>query len=84
AASFRTHYETTAQRIEARLRAGAERGEVSDRVNDVHAWAIMGMNVFLGLRFGVWDDSRPLADVVSEANRLIAHGLSAHPVPNSL
>ena len=23
---------------------------------EVRAWAIMGMNVFLGLRFGVWGD----------------------------
>ena len=26
---------------------------------EVRAWAIMGMNVFLGLRFGVWGKEDP-------------------------
>src|SRR3546814_10281904 len=52
--SFRAHYTTTAERITQRLVAAAERGEVRAGVGDIHAWAIMGMNVFLGLRFGVW------------------------------
>ena len=33
------------------------KGEIRDDAtlaNEVRAWAIMGMNVFLGLRFGVW------------------------------
>ena len=32
-------------------------GELSDRgalATEVRAWAVMGINVFLGLRFGVW------------------------------
>jgi AcrR family transcriptional regulator len=68
-ASFRAHYATTAERIEQRLKAGAERGEIRDDVSDVHAWAVMGMNVFLGLRYGVWDEDRTpeaVADVVAE------------------
>ncbi|RYG85471.1 MAG: TetR/AcrR family transcriptional regulator, partial [Alphaproteobacteria bacterium] len=43
----------------------------------VHAWAIMGMNVFLGLRYGVWEeDAEPgaVADIVAE---MLARGLSA-------
>ena len=35
----------------------------------------MGMNVFLGLRFGVQDGERPLADVAAIANALIRDGL---------
>ena len=55
---FRRHYVTTAERIAARLRAARERGEFREAPSpiddEVQAWAIMGMNVFLGLRFGVW------------------------------
>jgi hypothetical protein len=41
---------------------------------EVRAWAIMGMNVFLGLRFGVW--GRQDADLVAaHANELISRGL---------
>ncbi|WP_150291446.1 TetR/AcrR family transcriptional regulator [Sphingobium estronivorans] len=76
-AAYRTHYESTATRIMARLRDAAARGEVSAELDEVHGWAIMGMNVFLGLRFGVWDDSRPAEEVAAIANRLIEKGIGA-------
>lgn len=68
-ASFRLHYATTADRIAARLRAGAERGEIRADISEIHAWALMGINVFLGLRYGVWsNDITPefLADTVAD------------------
>jgi AcrR family transcriptional regulator len=74
---FRTHYETTATRIAARLAAAAERGEIRGGdgfATEVQAWAIMGMNVFLGLRFGVWGKEPP-AEVAAEVNRLLRKGL---------
>jgi len=64
--SFRRHYASTAERIARRLTAAAERGEIRADAGEVHAWAIMGMNVFLGLRYGVWDDGSD-ADAVSDA-----------------
>jgi AcrR family transcriptional regulator len=73
--SFRLHYATTADRIAARLKAGAARGEIRADISDVHAWAIMGMNVFLGLRYGVWDDEvspDQVADIVAE---MLARGI---------
>jgi AcrR family transcriptional regulator len=75
---FREHYVTTADRIAARLDAGKKKGEVavmdSKIATEVEAWAIMGMNVFLGLRFGVWGKDSP-ADVTRVANRLLRRGL---------
>ncbi|HVJ00519.1 MAG TPA: TetR/AcrR family transcriptional regulator [Sphingomonas sp.] len=73
--SFRTHYATTAERIAQRLSAAAGRGEVRDGVGDIHAWAIMGMNVFLGLRYGVWSDDRSAAEVADTIADLLANGL---------
>jgi AcrR family transcriptional regulator len=76
---FRRHYVTTAERIAARLRAGRERGELSKSQSpiddEVQAWAIMGMNVFLGLRFGVWGDGDPEA-IAKSANRMLREGLA--------
>lgn len=72
---WREHYLTTAQRILERLRAGEARGEVAGPVSEVHAWAIMGMNVFLGLRFGVLEDGADLSHVAAEANILLRKGL---------
>lgn len=73
--SFRQHYAGTADRIAARLRTATERGEIRPGDPDVEAWAIMGMNVFLGLRFGVWGDDRTPDQVARAANALIADGL---------
>jgi len=75
---FRRHYVTAAERIAARLRGLRERGELRDAQSpideEVQAWAIMGMNVFLGLRFGVWGDEDPEA-VAKIANRMLRNGL---------
>ena len=50
-------------------------GELSGPVDEAHAWAIMGMNVFLGLRYGVLGEERSVAEVASVANAMIRHGL---------
>lgn len=72
---WRAHYLSTARRIEERLTAAHARGELAVQPSEVHAWAIMGMNVFLGLRFGVMDGDADLADVAAQANALLKDGL---------
>ncbi|MGI8704379.1 MAG: TetR/AcrR family transcriptional regulator [Sphingomicrobium sp.] len=75
---FDKHYRTTVARIAARLDAGKAKGDVvasdSPIASEVEAWAIMGMNVFLGLRFAVWGREKP-GEVARLANRLIRRGL---------
>ena len=75
--SYRAHYEGTATRIAARLAEGVGRGVLCDGDNEVRAWAIMGMNVFLGLRYGVWDTSRPVEDIAGQIAAMLAKGLAA-------
>lgn len=82
--SFRLHYATTAERIAARLSAAAARGEIRPDIAEAHAWAIMGMNVFLGLRYGVWaEDETPeqVADVIAD---MLANGIAAKDRPTGL
>lgn len=78
-ASFRRHYAGTAERIAARLSAAAARGEVrADAVRgggEVLAWAVMGMNVFLGLRYGVWDQDGEVDAIADAAADLLRDGL---------
>lgn len=74
--SFRMHYATTAERIAARLRAAADRGELRSDVGEVHAWAIMGMNVFLGLRYSVWDGDAAPEGIAEAVASLLAHGIA--------
>jgi AcrR family transcriptional regulator len=73
--AYRGHYRNTVARIAARLADGAAKGELRDGVGEVEAWAIAGMNVFLGLRYGVWGDGEDLAEVTARAHRLVAEGL---------
>lgn len=76
-ASFRLHYETTAQRILERLRKGAQVGELRDDLGEEHAWAIMGMNVFLGLRFAILSDDHPVDGVADAGNSILRDGIRA-------
>ncbi len=73
--SYRAHYQVTASRILTRLKAGAETGELREDVSELHAWAVMGMNVFLGLRYGVWTEDMTPEAIASAANYFIARGL---------
>jgi len=78
-AAYREHYEVTATRIAARLKAARSKGEIasdlSDKDLDILAWALMGANVFLGLKFEVWSsaDAKRVAEVTS---RLLRRGLA--------
>jgi AcrR family transcriptional regulator len=79
-AAYREHYQTTATRIAARLVAARDKGEIaadlSDKDLEILAWASMGANVFLGLRYSVWDSSDP-EHVAAVANRMFRKGISA-------
>jgi len=73
--AYREHYETTGARIAARLIAGRDKGDIgnaySDEELEIIAWAIMGANVFLGLKFAVWSSADPeqVAEVTGRALR---------------
>ncbi len=79
-AAYREHYETTATRIAARLATARDKREISDSFTDeelsVLAWAMMGANVFLGLRFAVWDDA-DRGKVAAAVSRVWRRGFSA-------
>ena len=75
-AAYRAHYEDAAARIAARFDESVASGAMVPGDNEVRAWAIMGMNVFLGLRFGVWSEDRPTEEVVAAIEGLLRNGLT--------
>ena len=76
--SYKDHYETIAERFVERLRQGASNGEFREGLGDVAAWAMMGMNVFVGLRYAVWENEKVDTDAIAaQVNDLIAHGITA-------
>jgi AcrR family transcriptional regulator len=75
--AYRQHYNDIAEGYAFSLSQAFGRGELSDGDMQVRAWAIMGMNVFLGLRFGVWDDETDPDAVAATAADMLTHGLAA-------
>jgi AcrR family transcriptional regulator len=78
--AYRRHYVDVADGYARSLEQAFGRGEILGEASDgdwqVRAWAIMGMNVFLGLKFGVWDDGRPVDEIAAAAHALITNGLA--------
>lgn len=82
-ASYRTHYESIAKLIEARLEAGGKSGELREDLGEVEAWAIMGINVFVGLRYAVWGDASDddkdtmsMDSLAGRVNRILSSGIA--------
>jgi AcrR family transcriptional regulator len=73
--AYRDHYVGTAERIRQRLEEGAAKGELRGDLTEAHAWAVMGMNVFLGLRYAVWSNGEDNQDISAIARSIIEHGL---------
>lgn len=73
--SYRAHYENTVAGYIASLKDAAAKGQLRADVEEVHAWAIVGMNVFLGLRYGVMSDDRDVNDVADIAADFLTNGL---------
>lgn len=74
--SYREHYERTAQRIEERLADGIKSGDLRADIGEIEAWAIMGMNVFLGLRYSIWGEGADHTEVSRAANAMLAGGIT--------
>jgi AcrR family transcriptional regulator len=74
--SFRLHYRNTARRIHERLAEGIRKGELREDLGEAHAWAIMGMNVFLGLRYAVWSEDASADEVAELANSILREGIT--------
>ncbi len=73
--SYRDHYENTVAGYVASLKDAARKKQIREDVEEVHAWAIVGMNVFLGLRYGVIGEDRTVDDVANIAADLLTNGL---------
>ena len=78
-ASYHGHYENVAHRIAERLERGAANGQFRKDAGETEAWAMMGMNVFLGLRYVIWrrpDDPDEHA-IAARAQSLLERGIAA-------
>ncbi len=73
--AYRDYYMGFAEAYRLNLERAAGAKEIREGDYDVWAWALLGMSVFLGMRFAVWDDSRSSKDMAAAVTDLIARGM---------
>lgn len=74
--AYHQYYQGFADAYARRLKDAADKGDIRGGDTEARAWALIGASVFLGMRFGIWDDSRPASEVAKSAADLIEHGLT--------
>jgi AcrR family transcriptional regulator len=75
---YREHYLTFAEGYSRNLAAARERGEIAqgaEGADEPRAWALIGMSVFLGMRYGIWEEDLSPAEVADIAIDLVSEGL---------
>ncbi len=72
---YREHYLTFADGYGRNLAAARGRGEIADGPDEPRAWALIGMSVFLGMRYGLWRQDLSPEDVAEAAITLVSEGL---------
>ena len=72
---YREHYRTFADGYRRNLAAASARGEIAEGADEPRAWAMIGMSVFLGMRYGIWEEDLTPAEVADAAINLVSEGL---------
>ncbi|HEX8192245.1 MAG TPA: TetR/AcrR family transcriptional regulator [Allosphingosinicella sp.] len=72
---YRRHYLTFAEGYRRNLSAARSRGEIAEGPDELRAWALIGISVFLGMRYGLWDRDLEPAAVADFAIDFVSEGL---------
>ncbi len=73
--AYREHYLGFAEGYRRNLASARARGEIADGHDEPRAWALIGMSVFLGMRYGIWGEDLSPAEVADVAIDLVSEGL---------
>jgi AcrR family transcriptional regulator len=72
---YRRHYLTFAEGYRRNLSAARSRGEIAEGPDELRAWALIGISVFLGMRYGLWDRDLEPTQVADFAIDFVSEGL---------
>src|SRR3954451_11488900 len=72
---YREHYLAFVDGYRRNLAGARERGEISDGPDEPRSWALIGMSVFLGMRYGIWNQDLSPGEVADVAIALVSEGL---------
>lgn len=73
--AFREYYSVFADAYRDNLEQAAAKKEIRPGDYEVWSWALIGMNVFLGMRFADWDEARPAAETAAAVADLLTAGM---------
>ena len=73
--AFREYYTVFADAYRENLEQAGATGQIRGGDYEVWAWALIGMNVFLGMRFAAWEDSRSSDEIAAAVVDLIGTGI---------
>ena len=73
---YREYYTSFAEAYRENLQNAADNADIRDGDYDVWAWALIGMNVFVGMRFAAWEDDKTSDQIAASISDLIGAGMS--------
>lgn len=73
--AYREYYTGFADAYRQNLERAAAGMQIRKGDYEVWAWALIGMSVFLGMRFAAWDDSRSAEEMAAAVADLISTGM---------
>jgi AcrR family transcriptional regulator len=73
--AYREHYESFASAYRDNLKQAGDSGDIREGDYETWSWAIMGIAVFLGMKYTEWDDNVPAVRVAEIVTDLIANGI---------
>jgi len=73
--AYREHYRGFADAYQDNLKRAAENGDIREGDFETWSWAIMGIAVFLGMKYAEWDESMPSSRIAEVVTDLIANGI---------
>lgn len=74
--AFRSYYTVFADAYREQLERAAADGQIRDGDFAVWSWALIGMSVFLGMRFAAWDDTQASSITAAAAADLLRDGMT--------
>jgi AcrR family transcriptional regulator len=72
---YREHYLTFVEGYREGLASAAAKGQIVEGPDELRAWALIGMSVFLGMRYGIWNEDLSPEQVADGAINLVSDGL---------